>query len=152
KTEGGEIRYQKTKNIIKLEKKIKKLHSKFKNIRLNHIHQATSKMVKTKPKRVVMETLNVEGMMKNKHLSKAIQEQGFNIFINQMRYKCEKYGIDFIQVPIFYPSSKTCSNCGEIKKDLKLSDRLYKCSCGFICDRDKNSAYNLANYGLEKSI
>lgn len=143
--------YQKTKNIKKLELKIRKLHSKLKNIRLNHTHQATSKMVRIKPSRVVMETLNVKGMMKNKHLSKAIAEQGFNTFINQMKYKCKKYGIEFIQVPTFYPSSKTCSHCGSIKKDLKLSDRVYKCSCGFICDRDKNASYNLANYGLEIS-
>ncbi|WP_461615059.1 RNA-guided endonuclease InsQ/TnpB family protein [Clostridium sp. Marseille-QA1073] len=140
--------YQKTKNITKLEKRIKKLHSKFKNIRLNHIHQSTSKIVKAKPFRVIMEDLKVSNMMKNKHLSKAIAEQGFNIFINQMKYKCEKYGIEFIQVPTFYPSSKTCSHCGSIKSDLKLSDRVYKCSCGFSCDRDKNASYNLANYGL----
>ncbi len=108
--------YQKTKNIAKLEKKIKKLHSKLKNIRINHIHQTTSKMVKAKPFRVVMEDLKVSNMMKNKHLSKAISEQGFNIFINQMKYKCENYGIEFIQVPTFYPSSKTCSHCGSIKK------------------------------------
>lgn len=144
--------YQKTKNIAKIELKIKKLHNKLKNIRLNHSHQATSKMVKIKPSRVVMETLNVKGMMKNKHLSKAIAEQGLNIFINQMKYKCEKYDIEFIQVPTFYPSSKTCSHCGCIKKDLKLSDRIYNCSCGFTCDRDKNASYNLANYGLEISI
>lgn len=144
--------YQKTKNIAKIEKKIKRLHNKLKNIRLNHIHQATSKMVKTKPSRVVMEDLNVRGMMKNKHLSRAIAEQGFYTFISQMIYKCVKYGIKFIQAPTFYPSSKTCSNCGNIKKDLKLSDRVYKCSCGFTCDRDKNASYNLANYGLEKSI
>lgn len=144
--------YQKTKSIAKLELKIKKLHSKLKNIRSNHIHQTTSKIVKTKPFRVVMEDLKVSNMMKNKHLSKAIQEQGFNIFINQMKYKCDRYGIGFIQVPTFYPSSKTCSHCGAIKKDLKLSDRAYKCDCGFTCDRDKNASYNLANYGLEKSV
>lgn len=140
--------YPKTKNIAKLEKKIKKLHSKIKNIRLNHIHQSTSKMVKAKPFRIVMEDLKVSNMMKNRHLSKAIAEQGFDIFINKMKYKCEQYGIEFIQVPTFYPSSKTCSHCGSIKKDLKISDRIYKCSCGFICDRDKNASYNLANYGL----
>lgn len=143
--------YQKTKNIEKIELKIKKLHNKLKNIRLNHIHQTTSKIVKAKPFRIVMEDLKVSNMMKNKHLSKAIAEQGFNIFLNQMKYKCEKYGIEFIQVPTFYPSSKTCSHCGSIKKDLKLSDRTYKCKCGFTCDRDKNASYNLANYGLEKS-
>ena len=143
------VRYQKTKNIAKLENKIKKLHNKIRNIRLNHIHQATSMMVKTKPSRVVMEDLNVRGMMKNRHLSRAIAEQGFYTFISQMKYKCERYGIEFIQVPRFYPSSKTCSNCGNIKKDLKLSDRTYRCSCGFTCDRDKNASYNLANYDLE---
>ncbi|WP_282804352.1 RNA-guided endonuclease InsQ/TnpB family protein [Clostridium tetani] len=140
--------YQKTRNIAKLEKKIKKLHSKLKNIRLNHIHNVTSKMVKAKPYRVVMEDLKVSNMMKNKHLSKAIAEQGFNIFINQIKYKCEMYGIKFIQVPTFYPSSKTCSHCGTIKKELKLSDRTYKCSCGFTCNRDKNASYNLVNYDL----
>lgn len=140
--------YQKTKNVAKLEKKIKKLHRKLKNIRINHIHQATSKMVKAKPYRVVMEDLDVIGMMKNRHLSKAIAEQGFNIFINQMKYKCERNGIEFVQADRFYPSSKTCSHCGSIKKDLKLSDRIYRCSCGFSCDRDKNASYNLANYGL----
>lgn len=143
--------YQKTKNIAKTELKIKNLHNKLRNIRLNHIHQTTSKIVKTKPFRVVMEDLKVSNMIKNKHLSKAIAEQGFNIFLNQMKYKCEKYGIEFLQVPTFYPSSKTCSHCGSIKKDLKLSDRTYKCECGFTCDRDKNASYNLANYGLEKS-
>ncbi|SHK61234.1 transposase, IS605 OrfB family, central region [Paramaledivibacter caminithermalis DSM 15212] len=143
--------YQKTKNIAKIEKKIKKLHRKLQNIRLNHIHQTTSKMVKAKPSRVVMEDLKVSNMMKNKHLAKAIANQGFYTFINQMNYKCEKYGIEFIQTPTFYPSSKTCSNCGTIKKDLKLSDRVYKCECGFTCDRDKNASYNLANYGLEKA-
>lgn len=143
--------YQKTKNIAKIEKKIKRLHSKLQHIRLNHIHKATNKMVKTKPLRVVMEDLNVRGMMKNRHLSKAIAEQGFYTFVTQMKYKCEMYGIEFIQIPRFYPSSKTCSNCGTIKKDLKLSDRTYKCECGFTCDRDKNASYNLANYGLEKS-
>jgi len=140
--------YQKTKNIAKFEKKIKKLHGRLANIRLNHIHHTTSAMVKTKPCRVVMENLNVSGMMKNKHLSKAIKEQGFATFIAQMKYKCEAFGIEFVQVPRFYPSSKTCSHCGNIKKDLKLSDRTYKCECGFTCDRDKNAAYNLAGYGL----
>lgn len=143
--------YQKTSNIAKLEKKIKKPHSKLAHIRENHIHQATSKIVKAKPFRVVMEALKVSNMMKNKHLSKAIAEQGFSMFITQMKNKCAKYGIRFIQVPTFYPSSKTCSQCGRIKKDLKLSDRTYKCECGFAADRDKNASYNLAKYGLEIS-
>ena len=146
-----EVCYQKTKNIAKLEKRMKRLHSELAHIRDNHIHQTTSKIVKTKPFRVVMEKLKVSNMMKNKHLSKAIAEQGFNTFINQMKNKCEKYGIEFIQVPTFYPSSKTCSHCGSIKKDLKLSERMYRCSCGFTCDRDKNASYNLAKYDLEIS-
>jgi len=144
--------YQKTKNIAKIEKKIRKLHRRLKNIRLNHIHQATAKMVRAKPKRVVMEDLNVRGMLKNKHLSKAISNQMFSTFIEQMKYKCEKYNIEFVQVDRFYPSSKTCSSCGNIKKDLKLSDRVYKCTeCGLEIDRDKNASINLANYGLGKS-
>ena len=90
--------------------------------------------------------------MKNRHLAKAIQQQGFYTFINQMKYKCAFNGIEFIQVPTFYPSSKTCSYCGNIKKNLKLSDRTYKCDkCGFVADRDKNATYNLANYGLSVS-
>lgn len=144
--------YFKTKNIAKLELKIKKLHRKLKNIRLNHIHQATSKLVRTNARLVVMEDLKVSNMMKNRHLAKAIQQQGFYTFINQMKYKCELNGIEFIQVPTFYPSSKTCSCCGNIKKDLKLSDRTYRCGkCGFVTDRDKNATYNLANYGLSLS-
>lgn len=145
--------YQKTKNIAKIELKIKKLHRKLKNIRLNHIHQATTKIVKTKPSMIVMEDLKVSNMMKNRHLAKSIQQQGFYTFIEQMRYKCEWNGIKFIQVPTFYPSSKMCSCCGNIKKDLKLSDRVYKCDkCKSIFDRDKNASQNLANYGLEISL
>lgn len=144
--------YQKTSNIAKLELKIRKLRRKLKNIRLNHIHKATSKMVKNKPRTIVMEDLNVKGMLRNRHLAKAIAQQGFYKFIEQMKYKCAFNGIKFIQVPRFYPSSKMCSSCGNIKKDLKLSDRTYKCSCGFTCDRDKNAAYNLANYGLSMTL
>ena len=94
-----------------------------------------------------MEDLNVSGMMKNKHLSKAIAEQGFYEFIRQIKYKCEFNGIEFIQVDRFYPSSKTCSCCGSIKKDLKLKDRDYKCDkCGLEIDRDYNASINLSNY------
>ena len=142
------VRYQKTSNIRKLELKIKKLHSKLSNIRLNYIHQTTNSIVKTKPYRVVMEDLNIRGMLKNKHLSKSIREQCLYTFVNQMEYKCEKYGVEFIQVPRFYPSSKLCSNCGELKKGLKLSDRQYECSCGLSIDRDRNASINLSQYGL----
>lgn len=139
--------YNKTSNIIKLEERIKKLHRKLNNIRQDYIHKSTTSIVKTKPCRVVMEDLNVKGMMKNKHLSKAIQQQNLYEFIRQMKYKCEWLGIEFVQVGRFYPSSKTCSCCGNIKKDLKLSDRTYICQeCGLVIDRDLNASINLANY------
>lgn len=139
--------FVKTCNIIKIEKKIQHIHRRLKNIRDNHIHQATNNIVKTKPCKVVMEDLNVKGMMKNRHLSKAVANQKLYEFIRQMTYKCEKYGIEFIQVGRFYPSSKTCSCCGTIKSNLKLSDRVYKCECGLEIDRDLNASINLANYG-----
>ena len=94
-----------------------------------------------------MEDLNVQGMMKNKHLSKAVQGQCFYEFIRQMQYKCTWNGIEFIQVDRFYPSSKTCSCCGLIKRDLKLSDRVFQCTdCGYTIDRDYNAAINLMRY------
>lgn len=142
-------KFVKTKNIIKLEKQIKLLYRKLSNIRDNHIHQTTASVIKLKPYRVVMEDLNVSGMMKNKHLSKAIQEQKFYEFIRQMKYKCEFNGIEFVQADRFYPSSKTCSCCGNIKKNLKLKDRVYKCEkCNLIIDRDKNASINLGNYKI----
>lgn len=142
-------KFNKTKNIIKLEKTIKKVHRILGCIRLNHIHQATNLIVKTKPSRVVMENLNISGMMKNKHLSKAIQEQKIFEFKRQMKYKCEFNGITFIEADRWHPSSKMCSCCGNIKRDLKLSDRIYRCDkCGFIEDRDKNASINLSKYEL----
>ena len=141
-------RLKKTNNIIKLEKQSKLVDRKLSNIRNNHIHQTTNAIVKTKPSRVVMETLNIKGMMKNKHLSKAIQNQCLYEFKRQMAYKCEFNGIEFVEADRFYPSSKMCSSCGAIKKDLKLSDRTYKCECGLVMDRDKNASINLANYKL----
>ena len=133
--------FQKQKNVIKL------LHRRLANIRNNYLHQITTEIVKTKPSRIVMETLNVKGMMSNKHLAKAIQKQKFYEFKRQISYKCLKYGISLVEVPKFYPSSKTCSHCGKIKHDLKLSDRVYKCDeCGLVIDRDFNASLNLANY------
>ena len=141
-------KFIKTNNIIKLEKRIKLLHRKLSNIRNNHIHQATNKIIKLNPYRVVMEDLNVKGMMKNKHLSKAIAEQCFYEFIRQMKYKCEFNRIEFIQADRYFPSSKLCSCCGKIKHDLKLKDRVYKCDCGLEIDRDKNASINLSKYCL----
>lgn len=141
--------FTKTQNIIKLENKIRKLNSQIANIRNNHIHQATNKIIRLYPYRVVMEDLNVKGMMKNRHLSKAIGQQGFYEFIRQMKYKCEFNGIEFVQVDRFFPSSKKCSCCGEINPNLKLKDRTYNCpKCNFKIDRDKNASINLANYQL----
>lgn len=140
-------KYIKTHNIERAEEKLRKMYARLINIRNNYIHQCTHKLVSLLPSRVVMEDLNVLGMMKNKHLSKAVQEQCFYEIIRQMKYKCEWNGIPFIQVERFYPSSKTCSCCGHIKRDLKLSDRTYACSeCGTVIDRDLNAAINLQRY------
>jgi putative transposase len=138
--------YEKTNNIIKLEAQIKELYYHISCIRKNYIHQTTHKLIELLPKRIVMEDLNVNGMMKNRHLARVIQEQCFYEFERQMKYKCEWNGIEFIQASRFFPSSKACSCCGQIKKDLKLSDRVYKCDCGNVMDRDYNAAINLMRY------
>ena len=140
--------YVKTKNIIKLEKQIQQTHRRLANIRNNYIHQTTTSIVKTKPYRVVIEDLAVSNMMKNKHLSNAIRKQGFYEFRRQLEYKCKFRGIELVVADRFYPSSKTCSQCGKIKKDLKLKDRVYKCSCGLNIDRDLNASINLSKYKL----
>lgn len=140
-------KFVKTRNIEKAELELLKIHNHISNIRDNYIHQITSEIIKLLPKRVVMEDLNVTGMLKNKHLSKSIQQQNFSKFINYMKYKCEFNNIEFIQVDRFYPSSKTCSSCGCINKHLKLKDRTFICpECGSIVDRDLNAAINLSNY------
>lgn len=140
--------YVKTKNIIKLEKQIQQTHRRLANIRNNYLHQTTTSIVKTKPYRIVIEDLTVSNMMKNKHLSDAIRKQGFYEFRRQLEYKCNFRGIELVIADRFYPSSKTCSQCGKIKKDLKLSDRVYKCSCGLVIDRDLNASINLSKYKL----
>lgn len=142
-------KFVKTSNIIKLEKQTRLLHRKLANIRRNHSHQATNRIVKTKPSRVVMETLNIKGMMKNKHLSKAIAQQGLYEFKRQLQYKCEINGIEFVEADKWYPSSKTCSECGHIKAKLSLSERTYICEeCGCVIDRDYNASINLSRYEL----
>lgn len=141
--------YVKTSNIIKLEKQIRLLHRRLANIRVNHLHQATNKIVKTKPSKIVMETLNIKGMMKNKHLSKAIAGQCLYEFKRQLKYKCEWYGIGFVEADKWYPSSKICSGCGNKKQKLSLSERTYKCECcGLVIDRDYNASINLSRYEL----
>ena len=140
--------YVKTKNIIKLEKQIQQVDRRLANIRNNYLHRTTTSIVKTKPYRVVIEDLNVKGMMKNKHLSDAIRKQGFYEFRRQLGYKCKFRGIELVVADRFYPSSKTCSQCGKINKDLKLKDRVYSCSCGLSIDRDLNACINLSRYKL----
>lgn len=140
-------KYIKTKNIGRAENKLRKLYARLSNIRNNYIHQSTHAIVSLLPKRVVMEDLNVMGMMKNRHLSKAIQEQCFYEWIRQIKYKCEWRNIEFVQVDRFYPSSKTCHKCGCIKHNLKLKDRTFICDeCGYAEDRDFNAALNLMSY------
>jgi putative transposase len=130
-------KFTKTKNIERLEREARLIHRRLGNIRLNHIHQATTKIAKTKPSRVVVEDLNVRGMMKNRHLSRAIAEQCFGMFVIILTYKCKMRGIELVEADRYYPSSKRCSRCGEVKRDLKLKDRVFVCPrCGFTLDRD----------------
>ena len=138
-----------TKNIKKLENTTKLIYRKLANIRNNYIHQVTTSIVKTKPYRIVIEDLNVSGMMKNKHLSDSVKKQCFHKFRQYITYKSELNGIELVVADRFYPSSKTCSKCGFIKKDLKLKDRVYRCPhCGAVIDRDLNASLNLSMYKL----
>ena len=147
--------YCKTSNIIKREKELLKLNHRLTNIRQNYLHQTTTEIVKTKPFYIVLEDLNVKGMMKNRHLSKAVQQQCFGEFRRQIEYKSVWNNIPVIIADRFFPSSKLCSCCGNIKNDLKLSDRIYKCECGNVIDRDYQASLNLKRYGemvLEQSV
>ena len=139
--------YCKTSNIVKSEKELLKLNHRLTNIRQNYLHQITTEIVKTKPSFVVLEDLNVKGMMKNRHLSKSVQQQCFGEFRRQIEYKSAWNNISVIIADRFFPSSKLCSCCGNIKKDLKLSDRIYKCECGNVIDRDYQACLNLKRYG-----
>lgn len=146
-------RYCKTSNITKAQRTLLIASRKLTNIRHNYLHQVTSEIVNRKPKFIVMENLNVAGMMKNRHLAKAVQEQSFYELYRQMKYKSEWHNIKFITADRFYPSSKLCSCCGSIKKDLKLSDRIYVCSeCGNAIDRDLQAAINLKNYAQSNIV
>lgn len=138
------------KNIQKQKGIIQRLYRRLLNIRTNYLHQTTTEIVKTKPSRIVLEDLNVRGMMKNRHLSNSLTCQKLYEFRRQIEYKAELYGIEVAIADRFYPSSKTCHVCGNVKKDLKLSDRVYRCDCcGNVIDRDVNASINLANYNIE---
>ena len=130
-------------NIQKQKLKVQKLHHKIDNIRTDYINKTITEIVKTKPSYITIEDLNVNGMMKNRHLSKAVASQKFYEFRTKLQIKCNENGIELRIVDRWYPSSKTCHCCGAIKKDLKLSDRIFKCSCGYVEDRDFNAALNL---------
>ena len=131
------------KNIQKQRLKVQKLHHRMDNIRTDHINKTIDEIVKTKPSYITIEDLNVSGMMKNRHLSKAVASQKFYEFRTKPKVKCDDNGIELRIVDRFYPSSKLCHCCGSMKKDLKLSDRTYKCSCGYVEDRDFNASLNL---------
>lgn len=130
-------------NIQKQKLKVQKLHHKTDKIRTDYINQTIAGIVKTKPSYITIEDLNVSGMMKNRHLSKAVASQKFYEFRNKLKAKCGKNGIELRVVNRFYPSSKLCHCCGCVKKDWKLSDRIYKCRCGYVEDRDFNASLNL---------
>ena len=139
--------YSKTRNLMKSEKKLLRLHHRLANLRQNYRHQITSALVGRKPSSIVLEDLNVRGMLKNRHLSKAVQEQGFYEFRRQIEYKGAWAGLCVVLADRFYPSSKTCIACGHVKKNLRLSERTYHCEhCGNEIDRDLQAAINLKRY------
>ena len=137
-------------NINKEIVKVQKLHHRLYNIRTDYINKTISNIVKQKPSFITIEDLNVKGMMKNRHLSKAVAQQKFYEFRVKLTNKCHALGIELRMVDRFYPSSKLCHNCGQIKKDLRLSDRIYKCNCGYKEDRDYNASLNLRDAKIYK--
>ena len=130
-------------NIQKQKLKVQKLHHKMDNIRTDHINKTIAEIVKIKPSYITIEDLNVKGMMKNRCLSKAVASQKFYEFRTRLKAKCDENGIELRVADRFYPSSKTCHHCGSVRKNLKLSDRIYRCECGYVADRDFNAALNL---------
>jgi putative transposase len=145
-------RQKESKNKEKAKTKVQKLHRKVRLSRLDTIHQVTTKLVKNYDC-IIIEDLNIKGMVKNRKLAKAISDVGFGMFRSILTRKCEVYGRKLIMANRFFPSSKTCSNCGCIKDELSLSERIYKCNdCGFEIDRDLNAAINLKNTGLLPEI
>ena len=142
--------YCKTRNVIKAEEKLLKITQRLTNIRHNYVLQAIKEIIDRDPRFICLENLNVSGMMKNRHLSKAIADANFYKIRTTLEYKAKRNNIELFLAERFSPSSKICSNCGVVKQDLKLSDRVYKCSCGFEIDRDLNASINLKNYGAQQ--
>lgn len=142
-------RCKKSRGLENLERQIRSVSKRIRDQHTNHIHQMTSKLVKVKPEFIVIEDLNVNGMLKNHRIAKAIQDNRLAEVRRQLGYKCEWYGVKLIVAHWFYPSSKLCSACGHKKSDLKLSDRAYHCTeCNMSMDRDLNAAINLMQYGM----
>lgn len=140
RSKKGEVTRQ---NIQKQITKVQSLHQRITNIRTDYINKCISEIVKTKPSYITIEDLNVSGMMKNRHLSKAVASQNFYGFKIKLEAKCNEKNIELRIVDRWYPSSKLCHECGCIKTDLKLSDREYICDCGYHTDRDFNASLNL---------
>ena len=138
-------KHNKTNNIIKLERRIKLIHRSLKNIRINHIRKFVSELVKKQPQYIAIEDLNVKGMKRNKHLAKDISNCSFYTIREHLIRKATERNIVVRLVDRFYPSSKTCSNCGSYKKNLKLNQRVYHCdNCELKIDRDFNASLNIA--------
>ena len=140
-------KFIRTKNINKLERRIQKKRIKLDNIKKDYFHKSSTALVRTKPKAIVLEHLNVAGMRKNKYLSHSLQETSISTFKQMLISKAESHGIEVVLADRFYPSSQICSHCGNRKVDLKLSERVYKCPvCGLEIDRDFNASINLKHY------
>jgi putative transposase len=147
KIEGGEDRYKftKTNNIRKLEYEIQAVRDRLNNIRTDYLHKISDEIIKRKPIFITIEDINIKGIMKNRHLARCIAQQNFYEFRRILTYKCRWNNIELRIADRFFPSSKLCSCCGSVKKDLKLSDRIYKCECGNVIDRDYQASVNLFN-------
>ncbi len=144
---NGKKIFHKTNNIKKLEQQIRMIYRRISNIQKAYMYEVAKAVMKTKSQTVVIEDLNIKGMLQDPKLAKAIQEENLSEFRRILTYKCEQNGTELIIAGRWYPSSKTCSCCGNIKHDLKLSDRIYRCSvCGLVADRDENAAINLEHY------
>lgn len=152
KKKGGETSANNSANIYKNKLRIQKLYMRLKNIRQEYVRFVVNSLVKANnlPEFVSIEDLNVRGMMKNRHLSKAIQQQNFYYFRLFLEQQCKKYNVEVRIIDRFYPSSKLCNSCGQIKADLKLSDRVYKCDCGNIIDRDYQASLNIRDCQIYK--
>ena len=146
KRKRGETANNIQKNILKVQR----LHRRLRNIRIEYVKHCVNSLVKLSPKFITIEDLNIRGMLKNRHLSKAISKQNFYYFKEFLTQQCNKNNIELRIVNRWFPSSKACNCCGQIKTDLKLKDRIYKCDCGYVEDRDLNASYNLKDCSIYK--